>query len=282
MLPLNALLVLVWPLGMALIFGAARVLARRVDDPVPPAAHGDAPPAADSWMANSIRALIVLAAGFLIVLGAMWLLGLLVTHEGPRIDGSIYSWTRHHRVHSWYRVNLDLTKVADTWTAVGAAGGAAGCLAVIWPAGKRWIPVAALTVAILADHFLTRGVHHLIHRIGPPDAPAGTFPSGGCDRAVLVFGLIAYLLWRETSGRRSTAVWAAAAAAAVAFNEAYSRAYLTVHWFTDVLGGLIYGGLLLTVCILAVRVAAGQTALTRGRVTGAAADVTAMARARPG
>jgi membrane-associated phospholipid phosphatase len=74
---------------------------------------------------------------------------------------------------------------------------------------------------------------------------------------VLFYGLIAYLLWREFSGRRSTAIWSGAAVAALAFNEAYSRAYLTVHWFTDVLAGLIYGSLLLTVCVLAVRAAAG-------------------------
>jgi hypothetical protein len=59
--------------------------------------------------------------------------------------------------------------------------------------------------------------------VGPPGFLHGTFPSGGSERCVVFYGLIAYFLWREFSGRRVTAVWSGAAVAAVAFNEGYSR-----------------------------------------------------------
>ena len=73
----------------------------------------------------------------------------------------------------------------------------------------------------------------------------------------MFFGLIAYFLWREFSGRRSTAIWAGAAVAALAFNEGYSRVYLGMHWTTDVLSGWFYGILLLALFILATRVIMG-------------------------
>jgi membrane-associated phospholipid phosphatase len=256
----SALVVAAWPVGLALIFGIAFLLVRRIDEsPLPAATEpaGDHQAHAQPWTADAMRMVTVFAIGSLIVFGLMVLLGELVTHEGPRIDGSIYDWTSGHRVHAWFHVMARLTKIGNTWTAIGAVGAAAVCLAVTWPAGRRWIPPVALAGAVLADHFLTRGLWHVFNRAGPPDAPHGTYPSGGCERAVLFYGLIAYLLWREFSGRRSTAIWAGAAVAALAYNEAYSRGYLTVHWFTDILAGLIYGCLMLAVCIAAVRSVTG-------------------------
>jgi membrane-associated phospholipid phosphatase len=106
---------------------------------------------------------------------------------------------------------------------------------------------------IIIDHFTTAGLRHTFHRAGPPGSPAGTFPSGGVDRVFLMYGLVAYLLWREFSGSRRAAVWWGTAVAALGFNEAYSRAYLTLHWFTDTLAGALFGCLQLVVFITAVR-----------------------------
>jgi len=137
-----------------------------------------------------------------------------------------------------------------------AAAGAAVCLAVTWRA-KRWLPPIALASAIVVDHYTTLALRHMFHRIGPPTSPLGTYPSGGVDRCVVFYGLIAYLLWREFSGQRRAAIWAGAAVAAVSFSEAYSRVYLSLHWFTDALSGLLYGALLLIVFIIAVRAVTG-------------------------
>ena len=45
--------------------------------------------------------------------------------------------------------------------------------------------------------------------------------------------------------------------AALGFTEAYSRVYLTLHWFTDAISGLIYGGLILAVFIATIRLVDG-------------------------
>jgi membrane-associated phospholipid phosphatase len=74
---------------------------------------------------------------------------------------------------------------------------------------------------------------------------------------ILFYGLIADLLWREFSGSPRTRVWATGTIAALAFNEAYSREYLSKHWLTDILSGLFYGAVLLAPFLAADRVIAG-------------------------
>ena len=133
---------------------------------------------------------------------------------------------------------------------------AAVCLAVTWRR-YRWLPAFAFLVLSLLQRYLTHGIHLVAHRVGPPGFLHGTYPSGGSERTVVFFGLIAYFLWREFSGRRVTAIWAGAAVAALAFNEGYSRLYLGMHWTTDVLSGWFYGILLLALFILATRVVMG-------------------------
>ncbi|MDQ2877115.1 MAG: phosphatase PAP2 family protein [Actinomycetota bacterium] len=264
----------VWPAGLAIIFAVAAVWSRQAArKPAPAAAGGGggshvSAKAPSGWFSGAglIDAAKVIALTFIgaaLVYGVMDLLGLLVVNHGLAIDRPIYTWTTHHWVHPWFRVMDRLTKIGDTWTCWAAAATASVCLSVTWRT-KRWLPPVVLAACIVVDHFTTQALRHTFHRVGPPDSPFGTYPSGGCDRTVLFFGLIAYLLWREFSGRRSTAVWAGAAVAALGFNEAYSRIYLTLHWFTDALSGLLYGALLLAVFIIAIRFVAGPAVIRTG------------------
>ena len=252
------LVILAWPVGIALVIGIAFLLVRRAPQvtPATPAAVPDDSSPGTGSVASAARMLGLIALGALAVYGVMALLGLLVVYHGLAIDRPIYNWMVGHQTHSWAAVMNRLTKIGNTWTCWGAAAAAAVCLAVSWRA-NRWLPPVALAAVIVVDHFTTLALRHTFHRLGPPDSPLGTYPSGGCDRVIVFYGLIAYLLWREFSGQRRAAIWAAAAVAALGFNEAYSRIYLTLHWFTDALSGLLYGGLLLAVFILAVRLVAG-------------------------
>jgi membrane-associated phospholipid phosphatase len=285
----KVLLVLLWPVGIAGTAGLAVLYARRVPTldvagpGSPPARlrhrHGARPGAPDralpGWVAGVARFLAVVIGGSIVVLLITWLLGLLVLHAGPPIDKPFYSWTQAHRMHLWARVMTSATKIGDaqaTWAAAGTAG---ACLAVAWRR-MRWLPPLALVTVVVLQKLVVRVIHHLVHRVGPPDSPHGVFPSGGCARAVLIYGLIAYLLWREFGGTRRTAAWAAAAVAVIGFNEGYSRLYLTLHWLTDVLSGWLYGGMLLVVFILAVRLVAGP-----GRAQAEASRASRVAAAPP-
>ena len=262
------LAVLIWPVGMALIFGIAALTSRsaRVGGGLDAAgrdtgrrhsrrrAAGAAP---GQGVREAGQFIAVAFVGVLVVFGVMSLLGLVVVYHGLTIDKPIFTWVGGHQVHAVAAAMKRLTKIGDTWTTWGAAAAAAVCLAVS-SRSRRWLAPVALTSLIVADHYTTLALRHEFHRLGPPTSPLGTYPSGGCDRCIVFFGLIAYLLWREFSGRRETAIWAGAVVAALGFNEAFSRVYLSLHWFTDALSGLIYGGLLLLAFVTAIRVVAGR------------------------
>lgn len=255
---LQAFVVLLWPVGVAAILVITALLARR-----PAYQEGERVAAAsgyDNDVVVALRAagssivgmLLILVVGAVLVYAVTCLLGVLLVHLGPTIDKPIYTWMTHHRLHYWKGVMHQLTKIGNSWTVWGAAPAAAVCLAVCYRRDK-WLPPVALAAAVLAEHFLTQALRHTFHRIGPPDSLRGMFPAGGCDRIFVIYGLIAYLIWREFSGTRRAAIWSAGVVCALGFSEGYTRGYLTLHWFTDIIGGTIYGLFLLAVFIATIR-----------------------------
>jgi PAP2 superfamily len=270
------LVALIWPAGMAIILGAAFLASRRAGWPeasgrrgAPEASHAGrrhsrraSGSALSEAISGSARFVAVAVAGSIVAFGVMCLLGLLVVNHGLSIDKPIFHWISTHQMHAAAAAMNRLTKIGNTWTVWGAAGAAAACLAAA-SRERRWLAPVAMVSLIVADHYTTLALRHVFHRLGPPTSPLGTYPSGGCDRSIVFYGLIAYLIWREFSGRRPAAIWAAAAVAALGFNEAFSRIYLSLHWFTDALSGLLYGGLLLAGFILAVRAVAGRPVQVR-------------------
>ena len=275
------LVALIWPAGMVIIFGAA-LLAARGSQVVPdsPGSTGRAagqgareagrhqsrrtPPGSSigDAVAGSGKLIVISVAGAIATFGVMCLLGLLVVNHGHVIDKPVFHWIHAHQVHAVAAAMKRLTKIGDTWTTWGAAIAAAVCLSVA-SRERRWVAPVSVASLIVIDHFTTLALRHVFERPGPPTSPLGTYPSGGCDRCIVFYGLIAYLIWREFSGRRGAAIWAAAAVAALGFNEAFSRVYLSLHWLTDALSGLLYGGLLLAGFILAVRMVGGRAVPAR-------------------
>jgi membrane-associated phospholipid phosphatase len=260
---LKTLVVLLWPAGIIAILALTALLARgpgRRPPAVPAAVNGrgghHAVAASRPARSSIVGLLLLLTVGAVAVYALTTLLGVLVTHAGPAIDKPIYQWMSHHRTHYWTGAMNRATKVGNTWTTWGAAVVAAICLSAFYRA-RKWLPPVVLAAAIVIDHYLTLALRHTFHRLGPPDSPLGTFPSGGCDRMLVFYGLIAYLIWREASGSRRVAIWSAGVVYAAAFSEAYSRVYLTLHWFTDAVSGLIYGTLILATFIATIRLVDG-------------------------
>ena len=204
---LKALVVLLWPVGIAVSWSGTALLAsgyppaRRRSAAMNGHGGGEAAVAPRSARSSIVGMLLILVVGAVAVYALTCLLGVLVVHAGPDMDKPFYSWMSHHRVHAWKSVMNRLTKVGNTWTTWGAAAAAAACLAAFYRR-RKWLPPVVLGAAIFIDHYLTLALRHTFHRLGPPDSPLGTFPSGGCDRIILFYGLIAYLIWREASGRR--------------------------------------------------------------------------------
>ncbi len=99
-----------------------------------------------------------------------------------------------------------------------------------------------------------------LHHLGPPrtvahaDGPsitdlvsgsgplANSFPSGHMVRAVIAYGLIAFVVQRLAPWPLARTL-AIPIATALIVLLAFDRLYLDVHWESDVLGGLLLGGI---------------------------------------
>jgi len=71
-----------------------------------------------------------------------------------------------------------------------------------------------------------------------------SFPSGHVLRAVIVYGLLAFVIRRLSTSPRIRALAAIVAIAIIAL-VSFDRLYLDVHWESDVIGGLLLGAIAL-------------------------------------
>jgi membrane-associated phospholipid phosphatase len=76
-----------------------------------------------------------------------------------------------------------------------------------------------------------------------------SYPSGHTLRAVLVYGLLAFVVYR-LAPRGLVRKLAIPAAAVIISLVALDRLYLGVHWTSDVIGGLLLGGVALAAAIV--------------------------------
>jgi undecaprenyl-diphosphatase len=124
---------------------------------------------------------------------------------------------------------------------------------------KSWTPVILIAAAGTGSLLMTIAGKDIINRHRPPLADAvppyefsPSFPSGHTLNAVVIAGIIAYLLiLRQNSrGRRALTI---TVAAVFAVTIGLSRVFLGHHWLTDVLAGFVLGAAWLTVIITAHR-----------------------------
>ena len=105
--------------------------------------------------------------------------------------------------------------------------------------------------------FYKFNLHHLRppRSLSEPDGPsisqllsgssaANSFPSGHMMRTVIVYGLLAFVIYRLLASPRARALAVAGAIIAIVL-VAFDRLYLDVHWESDVIGGLLLGAIAL-------------------------------------
>ena len=131
----------------------------------------------------------------------------------------------------------------------------------LWYVSRRgWLPFAGWLAALSGAEVLAWALKHAIHRERPifeiayATEPSFSFPSSHVLGALVGYGMIVYFVICLTSSR----VWripVIALAAALVAAVGYSRLYLGLHFFSDVVGGLAAGAVWLTACITALEVA---------------------------
>jgi undecaprenyl-diphosphatase len=147
-----------------------------------------------------------------------------------------------------------VTLLGDKWTiaAIGVAG-------ALWLAlQRRRLVLATWAAAYVGGALLNLALKAVFQRARPEfDAPLATalgwsFPSGHAMGAMVAYGMLAYLLVMRFG--RPAAPFIVAGACVVVLAVGFSRVYLGVHYFSDVLGGYLSGIAWLAVCASAAEV----------------------------
>ncbi len=224
-----------------------------------PGARRRVEPAVDACVTHLGRpatALVVALSGWALTLVVGWVLGAVAHALEDVVDRPVFGWFAVRQVEWWSSAwwvitNMGAPRVTQGLTAVGAL-----VLAVLWRRrGLRWwVPLVALPAGYAMEKY-GQVILKLVVDRGHPPTTHGTWPSGGCARVVLVYGLIVVLalLWRRPAGVRAWAGGLALVAFAVSV-QAYARTYNQEHWVTDVAGGVVFGWLLLGTAVAAVLV----------------------------
>lgn len=195
---------------------------------------------------------------FVVVSGVIcaWVFGALIqnvlAHEDAvKLDPGITRFVIAHRI-AW----LTPAMRGITWL-----GSNAVLLAVVVITGgyfltrrRNWRPALLLVAAFAGANVLFKVVKAGVQRPRPPvslhliGVSGFSFPSGHATAAIACWGMVAIVL---ATGRRASikvGVWLSAGS--IVFLVGFSRIYLGVHWWTDVIAGLAVGGLWL--CVLSL------------------------------
>ena len=203
-------------------------------------------------------AILTLAAGTGVIIAICWPIGY-AARKFTAHDHSVYNWVLPRAHTHWLHSAMStLTKMSNNRESQVVAGAFMVLLTLAWLRHRRGIgvlvPAVLLITAYELEHQLQHTLKLLAHRTGPVPADLGAYPSGGVARLISIYGLIIYLVLRRyglTRTKWAVAAWTVLTAAV--YTEAYSRLYLGKHWISDIVGGLVFGALLLAVLIAATR-----------------------------
>lgn len=108
---------------------------------------------------------------------------------------------------------------------------------------REWRPVGYWTVAIASVEASAKLLKFAVQRSRPVSIYEGiesfSFPSSHATLSIVVYGFLTYLVCR--GHRRATQIRIAGTSVSVIALISFSRLYLGVHWFSDVLAGLSLG-----------------------------------------
>ena len=255
--------VVVWVVWIGLVLALSAVALVRVPDMAAPPRwqrlRSRVAPVVTTMRAQLGRAgtaAVVYLFGAAVIVAVCWPAGLLAHGlQGP-VDWPLFHWFQDRQSASWSDFWLKATNIGKPRITQGFTAVAAVFFAVVWARRglKWWFPLLALPLGYALEKYTQIIIQDVVHR-GHPPTTHGTFPSGGCARVMVVYGMIIFLTvaWRWPHVRRAwVAGWCVLAC--LVSVQAYARLYNLEHWSTDVAGGVLFGLLLLLVMTSCLRI----------------------------
>jgi membrane protein DedA with SNARE-associated domain/membrane-associated phospholipid phosphatase len=181
---------------------------------------------------------LVLALVALVILVS----GIVDRNAMPLGDLSLHNLMRELRNAPADEVIIPLTMLGDNFVLDAMMAAIVGWL--VWR--RAWRAAVASSITYLFAFYAYSWLKIFIHRPRPlnnyASAESFSFPSGHTTMAVVSFGVLAVLASHAMNRWSRSLVYAAVGLFAIAI--AYSRVYLGVHWTSDVVGGLLFGVIL--------------------------------------
>jgi undecaprenyl-diphosphatase len=203
-----------------------------------------------------------------VLVGAGWLLSKVVHDDGiGRADSGLSRWLAGRRSGDLNDVTAVTSAIGGTLTITIMAVLTVVVAALVW---RRWREPMLVAVAVAGEVGIFLVVTLLVDRKRPPVGhldqapPTSSFPSGHTAATVVLWGALAVLASQRA---RSALVRGLFLTLAVVLPllVASSRMYRGMHYLTDVLGGLLLGGVWLLATVGAIRLGVAHRALRHGR-----------------
>ena len=203
-----------------------------------------------------------LTIGFVISLAGLWLFAGItedvIHHDSlTQFDTALLEWLHRLATPTGYAVFHAITLLGSPVTLTVLALGVGLLLA----ARRQWILLGGWLAAFAGGGLLDVVLKLVIRRPRPPYAAAflqhysWSFPSGHAMGSLIGYGMLAYVLAVLWIHRRSAQISVVLGAALLIVAIGFSRLYLGVHYFSDVVGGYAAGLLWLSACISGLEVA---------------------------
>lgn len=201
-----------------------------------------------------------LTVGLLISIAGLWLFAGVtedVLHHDPLtvFDIAVLRLLRSHATDLGDRIFSAISLLGSP-VAMGVLAAVVGTTLAI---KRQWILVSGWLAAFAGAGVLTAALKNVIKRSRPIGAErflygeSFSFPSAHALGSLIAYGMLAYLLLRVFH-RRSQQLLIVAAACVLVVAIGFSRLYLGVHYFSDIIGGYAAGLLWLSACISGLEV----------------------------
>lgn len=204
-----------------------------------------------------LTAVAVYLGGALVILAVFWPLGLLAHRLEDSVDWPALQWLAVRQIAGWSDLWWVVTDIGSPGNTQRATALGAVVFTVVWFIRRRpcwWAPLVTLPLAYALEKYCQTILQTIVDR-GHPPTTLGTYPSGGCGRCIVIYGLIIFFtvrwLW-PNSQRAYVTGWVLTAV--IVTVQAYARLYNLEHWLTDVVGGIAFGVLLLLVMTTVFRI----------------------------
>jgi membrane-associated phospholipid phosphatase len=217
-------------------------------------------------LGDHVAALVILLGCAAGAVAVSWPVGRFARRFQPHIDEPFLRWSQSHTTYhgTWHHINARLTLMGNRPEIKVICIVAAVVFALLWIRRGWWKPVLIMAATFGLEKTGQMVLKAVVNR-SKPDLPGfGAYPSGGVARLITVYGMVFFLVlltWPQI--KRTWRVVGFTVVGLLAVTEAYTRIYLIKHWGLDVVGGWLYGTLLLLALIAVASCFKPKPAATR-------------------